>query len=88
MMFSMSLKMTIRRGFKGSEEHSKLCNRKGKDPKAAACLACLIKNRETSVTVVEHERKNSRDKIEGWVQGFCILLRYLNVRYSVIQFLY
>ena len=56
--------------------------------KAAVCLACLIKNRETSVTVVEHERKNSRDKIEGWVQGFRILLRYLNVRYSVIQFLY
>lgn len=61
---------------------------RAKTLKAAMCLACLIKNRETSVTVVEYERKNSRDKIEGWVQRFCILLRNLNVRYSVIQFLY
>lgn len=36
MMFNMSLKkMAISHGFKGSEEHSKLCNRKGKDPQGS-----------------------------------------------------
>lgn len=47
-------------------------------PKAAMCLACLIKNKETtlqtSVTAAESERKNSRDEIEGWVQRFYIFL--------------
>lgn len=40
---------------------------RAKTPKAAEYLACLIKNKETSVTTAERERKNFRAEIEGWV---------------------
>lgn len=64
----LSPKMTIKQRPEGSGSmFQTVGTERAKTPKAAAHLACLIKNKEASVTIAERERKNFRAEIEDWV---------------------
>ena len=63
----LSPKMTIKQGSEGNGRTFQIVGtERAKTPKAAVCLACLIKNKETSVLAAQRERKYFRDEIEGW----------------------
>lgn len=64
----LSSKMTTKQGPEGSgRTFQNVGIERTKTPKAAVCLACLIKNKETSVLAAQRERRYFRDEIEGWV---------------------
>lgn len=64
----LSPEMTIKQGTEGSGRTFRIVGtERAKTPKAAVCLACLIKNKETTVLAAQTEGRHFRDEIEGWV---------------------
>lgn len=66
-------KLTVYQGPKGSgRTFQTVGTERAETLKAAVCLACLIKNKETSVTAAERKGKHFRDEIEGWCKDFSL----------------